>query len=400
MEQENCYSITQINELVKSVFDNIPLFNKLMIKGEISNYRGKNKSGHLYFSLKDDKCVISAVMFKFDTYNLDFEPKNGDEVIVTGSISSYPPSGTYQVICRSMSLYGKGLQLLKKQALKEKLYKQGIFDKEHKLNIPSFPEKIAIITGKNSAAAKDFEFNLNRRFPLANIDIFYSLVQGEEAPKDLIKNLNSAIKSNPHLIIIGRGGGSEDDLSAFDDEELVLAIYKANIPIISAVGHEINQSLCDLVADAYASTPTGACEIAVPDINDVITDIKQTQSYLQSAMKRIIANKEKELLLLSKSTCLLNIQNIFTLYHQKLDSYKEKINNALIYKINNVQNEFNHLVKTLDLVNPQNILKKGFSITYSNDGKILKDMSKIKVGDTIKTKVVDGEIVSNVKEIK
>lgn len=400
MELENCYSVTQINEIVKSVFDNIPLFNKLTLKGEISNYRGKNKSGHLYFSLKDEKSAISAVMFKYDTYNLDFEPKNGDEVIVTGSLSSYAPSGTYQIICRSISLYGKGLLLLKKQALKEKLFKMGIFDKEHKKNIPPFPQKIAIITGKNSAAAKDFEFNLNRRFPITKIDIFYSLVQGEEAPKDLIKNLNNAINSNPDLIIIGRGGGSEDDLNAFDNEELVLAIYNSNIPVISAVGHEINLSLCDLVADAYASTPTGACEIAVPDINDVILDLSQKENYLYTLINKVITKKENELLKLSKSKCLVDIQNIFILYHEKINNYKEKIQKSLNYKINNAINELNYKIKTLELVNPQNILKKGFSITYTSDGKIVKDISCVNENDAIKTKIGNGEIISTVKEIK
>ena len=400
MEMQNCYSVTQINELVKSVFDNIPLFNKITLKGEISNYRGRNKSGHLYFSLKDDKCSINAVIFKFDSYSLDFEPKNGDEVIVTGSISSYPPSGTYQIICRSMSLYGKGLQLLKKQALKEKLYKEGIFDASHKKEIPSFPENIAIITGKNSAAAKDFEFNLLRRFPLVNIKIFYSLVQGMEAPKDLIKNLSLAINSKPDVIIIGRGGGSEDDLEAFDNEELVLAIYKCNIPIISAVGHEINQSLCDLVADKYASTPTGACEIAVPDINDILEDLKQYNSLLKTSITRLISSKENALLRLKNEECLTNIENIFGIYQEKINAFKERLYSSLNYKINTCSKQIEYLAHSLELVNPTNILKKGFTITYLDNGKILKSIEDVHGDSIIKTKVADGIIKSIVKEKK
>ena len=195
MEKEAIYySISQINEYIKVLFDNTATLKNIYLKGEISNYRGRNKAGHIYFTLKDEKCSLNAVLFKYDSFSLDFEPKNGDEVLVFGSISSYPPSGTYQIICKNISLFGIGDSYLKKELLKKKLFQEGIFNSEHKKSLPLYPSKIAVITGKNSAAALDFEFNLKRRFPLVDVIIISSLVQGENAAKDLIKNLKEALE--------------------------------------------------------------------------------------------------------------------------------------------------------------------------------------------------------------
>ena len=297
MEKEVVYySISQINEYIKVLFDNTITLKGIYLKGEISNYKGRNKSGHIYFTLKDDKSSLNAVLFKYDSFSLNFEPKNGDEVLVYGSISSYPPSGTYQIICKSITPYGVGASFLKKEALKQKLFKEGIFDSEHKKKIPAFPMKIGIITAKNSAAALDFDFNIKRRFPLVETIFYFSLVQGENAAADLIKNLTKADNDNLDLLIIGRGGGASEDLSAFDDENLVRCIYNLKTPIISAVGHEINQSLCDLVSDKYASTPTGAAEMAVPDVEDILTDLRQQKSYLDSLLMSKIAVLENKIL--------------------------------------------------------------------------------------------------------
>ena len=281
---ENSISISEVNEYIKEIFDNSLGLQNIILRGEISNFNGVNRSGHIYFTLKDDKSSIKAVIFKYDVQFLDFDPKDGDNVFAIGSISSYPPNGTYQIIIKRMMSNGDGDILLKKELLRKKLDKEGLFDADHKLPLPKFPIRIAVITGLNSAAAKDIEVNILRRFPLCTITQFNSLVQGQEAAKDLINQINLSSESNPDLIIIARGGGSIEDLSAFDDEDLVRTIYICKIPIISAVGHEINKTFCDFVADGYASTPTGAAELAVPDCIDILEEIKQDKYLIDSVV--------------------------------------------------------------------------------------------------------------------
>lgn len=401
MEKEIVYySISQINEYIKVLFDNTTTLKGIYLKGEISNYKGRNKSGHIYFTLKDEKSSISAVLFKFDSYHLNFEPKNGDDVIVYGSISSYPPSGTYQIICKNITLNGLGNNFLKKELLKQKLFKEGLFDEEHKKDLPKYPLSIAVITGKNSAAALDFEYNLNRRFPLARVTLIPSLVQGDNAAADLIKNLKITDDKLYDLIIIGRGGGASEDLSAFDDEQLVRTIYNLKTPIISAVGHEINKSLCDLVADAYASTPTGAAELAVPNIDDIISDVKQLKGYLDTLINSKISAVENELLKYKNKKYFQNIDNIYDNYFIKLNSFKNVLDIKINKIINNCETKINNFSSMINIANPNNILKKGYSIVTNENGDLLNGISSLKVDDMINIKMADGEASASVKEVK
>lgn len=397
MEKELVYySISQVNEYIKVLFDNTITLKNIYLKGEISNYKGRNKSGHIYFTLKDDKCSINAVLFKYDTFSLDFEPKNGDEVLVLGSISSYPPSGTYQIICKNVSLFGVGDSYLKKELLKKKLFQEGIFNIEHKKQIPSCPINIGIITGKNSAAALDFEFNLKRRFPLANVTIIPSLVQGENAAQDLIKNLTLADEKSYDLLIIGRGGGASEDLSAFDDEGLVRCIYNLKTPIISAVGHEINQTLCDLVADKYASTPTGAAEIAVPNIEDVLYDLSQTKNYLESLINSKITNLENRILKIKNLKYFQNIEGIYETYSNKISSLKDLLNLKISNYLDNFQKKIDLEKRSLELLNPNNLLKKGYSIVTDKDGRVVSSLDNVNIDDSLNIKISDGKILTKV----
>ncbi len=397
MEKELVYySISQVNEYIKVLFDNTITLKNIYLKGEISNYKGRNKSGHIYFTLKDDKCSINAVLFKYDTFSLDFEPKNGDEVLVLGSISSYPPSGTYQIICKNVSLFGVGDSYLKKELLKKKLFQEGIFNIEHKKQIPSYPINIGIITGKNSAAALDFEFNLKRRFPLANVTIIPSLVQGENAAQDLIKNLTLADEKSYDLLIIGRGGGASEDLSAFDDESLVRCIYNLKTPIISAVGHEINQTLCDLVADKYASTPTGAAEIAVPNIEDVLYDLSQTKNYLESLINSKITNLENRILKIKNLKYFQNIEGIYETYSNKISSLKDLLNLKISNYLDNFQKKIDLEKRSLELLNPNNLLKKGYSIVTDKDGRVVSSLDNVNIDDSLNIKISDGKILTKV----
>lgn len=397
MEKELVYySISQVNEYIKVLFDNTITLKNIYLKGEISNYKGRNKSGHIYFTLKDDKCSINAVLFKYDSFSLDFEPKNGDEVLVLGSISSYPPSGTYQIICKNVSLFGVGDSYLKKELLKKKLFQEGFFNIEHKKQIPSYPINIGIITGKNSAAALDFEFNLKRRFPLVNVTIIPSLVQGENAAQDLIKNLTVADEKSYDLLIIGRGGGASEDLSAFDDEGLVRCIYNLKTPIISAVGHEINQTLCDLVADKYASTPTGAAEIAVPNIEDVLYDLSQTKNYLESLINSKITNLENRILKIKNLKYFQNIEAIYETYSNKISSLKDLLNLKISNYLDNVQKKIDLEKRSLELLNPNNLLKKGYSIVTDKDGKVVSSLDNVNIDDSLNIKISDGKILTKV----
>lgn len=397
MEKELVYySISQVNEYIKVLFDNTITLKNIYLKGEISNYKGRNKSGHIYFTLKDDKCSINAVLFKYDTFSLDFEPKNGDEVLVLGSISSYTPSGTYQIICKNVSLFGVGDSYLKKELLKKKLFQEGIFNIEHKKQIPSYPINIGIITGKNSAAALDFEFNLKRRFPLANVTIIPSLVQGENAAQDLIKNLTLADEKSYDLLIIGRGGGASEDLSAFDDEGLVRCIYNLKTPIISAVGHEINQTLCDLVADKYASTPTGAAEIAVPNIEDVLYDLSQTKNYLESLINSKITNLENRILKIKNLKYFQNIEGIYETYSNKISSLKDLLNLKISNYLDNFQKKIDLEKRSLELLNPNNLLKKGYSIVTDKDGRVVSSLDNVNIDDSLNIKISDGKILTKV----
>ena len=398
MKIENCYSVSEINTIVKGIFK-YPLFQNITIKGEISNYRGRNKSGHIYFSLKDEKSVINVAIFRNDTYALNFEPKNGDFVYAFGDLSSYPPSGTYQLICKEMMLQGQGDLFLKKELLKEKLSKEGLFLEEHKKELPKYPESITIITGKNSAAAKDFEFNINRRYPISKVTTYYTLVQGHDAPREIIKALHEAENSNPDVIILGRGGGSSDDLIAFDDENLVREVYNCKIPIITAIGHEINLSLCDLVADKHASTPTGAAELAVPNIEDVLKNLFQIGSYSYSLIKNKLSTFESRLSTIKSKKCFADVEYVFEDRINFLQNTKITINSLINTCLDKNLKRIEILSTKLHLVNPSNILDKGYSLLFTKDGEVVKEINELKNGDDILIKTRGGKIIVKVEEV-
>ena len=299
--EELCLTVSTFNELLKAKFDEDPDLQNVYLRGELSNFR-VYPSGHAYFSLKDEKSVVSALMWASSVRYLSFVPKDGDEVMIHGSCSVYPASGKYQIYVNHMELFGEGNELLRLKKLAKKLQAEGLFDESRKRKMPTFPNKIGLITAKGSAAVKDMITNIEKRWPLVEIVVFPSLVQGAEAPKDLLRALSLAQKEDLDILIIGRGGGSSEDLSAFNDEALVRALSKSRCPTISAVGHEIDVSLTDYVADLRVSTPTGAAIAAVPDKNVV-------REQLDASLERLIAsvstriNRSKDNLS-STSNCL------------------------------------------------------------------------------------------------
>lgn len=400
MGNDEYLTVSQINDVIHDLFLGIPYFQNISLRGEIINFKGANRSGHYYFSLKDSKSVIQAVVFKFDSFNLDMNLKNGDDVIVKGNISSYSPSGTYQIIIKEISLFGVGNLLLEREKLKEKLTKLGYFDEEHKKEIPQYAENIAIITGKNSAAKVDFEFNILRRYPVCNITFYECLVQGEKAISDIVSSIELADKNNFDIIIIGRGGGSSDDLSAFDSEEVVKAIYDCKTPVISAVGHEINKTFSDFVADKYASTPTGACEIAVPNYIEILSNINFVYKNIIDSVKHKIISTELKVSNLKNLKAFSNASYIYDERINYVNDLKKRIEDGIKNKINLLSNQINMSKKIIFDFNPKNLLKKGYSILKDENGNIIKEVNDLKKNDKINIKLYKGVIKAQVEEVK
>jgi exodeoxyribonuclease VII large subunit len=290
-------SVTEINTLLKAKFEEDDDLHGLFIQGEISSW--KSYPNATYFDLKDDKSVLSCILWGTASLYLPFEPKIGDLVLVRGDLSVYPPRGRYSLMCSSIELAGLGNQLLALEALKKKLQSEGLFDESRKRAIPKFPKAIGIIVGKGSAAEADLLKNLNRRWPISELYFFPSLVQGKEAPKDLLRALKLALSYPLDTLIIARGGGSNEDLSAFNDETLVRAVAFSPVPTISAVGHESDTTLIDYVSDLRVSTPTGAAEAATPNQIDVLNGILQEGERLQNALLAEMASLSTRLEALS-----------------------------------------------------------------------------------------------------
>ena len=376
--KSHVFNVTEINQLIKDVFESSPYFKNISIKGEISNWKGRNISGHIYFSLKDNQSTIKCVMFKYDALYLKEDIKDGDKVTLYGSISVYTPSGSYQFIVKRIEKEGLGDILLRKKLLIEKLNKEGLFNIEHKKEIPEFPNQIGIIVGKNSAAAKDLEFNISRRWPLAKITFYYSLVQGELASKDIISKLEIADNDNNDVLILARGGGSIEDLSAFDDESLARFVYALKTPLISAVGHEINKSIVDLVSDKYASTPTGAAEIAVPNKEEILDDLNQEQNYINSLVLNYYNKLQSALNILINNKNITSIDSIQETLFSKINLLEQKIqtNGNMYYE--KISSNLTLKEKIINTLNPYNILDKGYSIIRNDKGNVISESTKLK----------------------
>ena len=369
-------TVTEINSFIKAVLTSEEKLKFIRIKGEISNFK-PYPSGHLYFSLKDESSVISAVMFNNYARKINFVPKNGDEVVVLASIDDYVPRGSYNLTVFEMEPLGLGQQLVELEKLKKQLASEGLFDQSRKRKINIFPRKIGVITAPNGAAVRDIVTNLKRRYPIVDIYIFPSLVQGEQAPKELLKAFEKSQEYDLDTLIIGRGGGASEDLSAFNDENLVRAIANSKMPVIAAVGHEIDSTLVDFVADARASTPTGAAELATVDRREIEQTLDYSALHMEDALYHIIDR-----------------------VHEELSSLEEDMDKAIANHVKKNREEFNHLKRQLEILSPRNVMKRGYSITTDTNGKVIKDISSIKNNDKIITNLYNGVVISNVEETK
>lgn len=436
-------SVTAITKYIKYKFDQDPHLLNVFIKGEISNFK-RHSSGHLYFALKDDKGVLSAMMFKSSANQLSFNPKEGDQVLVEGRIGVYESRGAYQIYVQSMQLDGVGLLYEKFEALKKELAEKGYFDQEHKLSIPKYPKKIAVLTASTGAAIRDICSTLDKRYPLAEQVLMSTLVQGKGAKDNIINNIKEADSMGVDVIIVGRGGGSIEDLWSFNEREVVEAIYHCKTPVISAVGHETDTTLSDFVSDVRAATPTQAAVIATPDINALYQLISNARQYLTKHITQTIQQDKHKLKQLSsyyklKTPSLLydqetqkldelqkqltrNLEQTVTRNNHKLDILQNKLRITTIYnKTFQFRQDFNRLnmlqtqlvnriisqkkqvltskLAQLDALSPTQIMLRGYSIIEKND-KIITSKNDLKIDDDITINLKDGKINANVKEIR
>lgn len=409
-------TVTDINNYIKNIVDGDFFLSNVTLKGEISNLKFHTR-GHLYFSLKDENSKINAVMFNYKNLGLNFIPKDGMNVIVKGKVSVFTTGGSYQITVSNMKEDGIGNLYILFEELKRRLEREGLFSPEHKKKLPRIPKKVGVITASTGAAVKDIISTINRRFPLTEIILFPTLVQGVGAKENIVKMINEANESDVDVIILGRGGGSIEDLWAFNEEIVARAIYNSNKPIVSAVGHEIDFTISDFVSDMRAPTPTGAAELVVPSKVEI-------QSYLNDYKGRIISVINKKIKSYTdtfsklKSTYILkNPISMYEIDEQKLDNMLEKLGSIMTYKLEREKSKLNNLSKMispnmlnrldkekiklenietkLNLLNPENILKKGYSLTLV-EGKIVKSINSVKKGSIIDTKFSDGIIKSEV----
>lgn len=416
---KNYITISALNRYLKFKFDEDIYLQDIYLKGEISNFKPHTR-GHYYFTLKDEESRINAVMFASGTKNLKFRPSDGMRVLVRGKISVYPSSGSYQIYVSDMDEDGLGNLYVAFEQLKEKLSKEGLFDK--KRPIPKIPKRVGIITAPTGAAIRDILTTIKRRFPLCETILFPALVQGTGAKEDIARKIEIANSYDIDVLIVGRGGGSIEDLWAFNEEIVARAIYNSRVPTISAVGHEIDFTIADFVADLRAPTPTAAAELAVPNRVEVMSYLDNMRGKLGSFILNLLSQKRKEINNLRNSYVLVKPSYIYEIKEQNLDNLIDRLNNSMnsiveinrvrlfksisSYILSNPETIFKYkriglenMINKLEVLNPLNTLKRGYSIVKM-DGKVISDASAVKRDSEIDVQFKNGVVKSKVIEIE
>ncbi len=388
-------SVTTLVRYLKNKLDSDEALRSVQVSGELSNFR-KTSSGHLYFTLKDENSAISCVMFKSKAYSLSFVPENGNKVICSGSISMFEASGSLQLYVNTLKLDGIGDLYRQYEELKNKLFNEGLFDDDHKKEIPTlYPSKVAVLCGKDSAAMSDIKIQFNRRWPLCEVDYYPVIVQGGEGPSSMIKTLKDIDTLGYEIIVLARGGGSFEDLFCFNDERLVRTIYDLNTFIITGVGHQQDFTLVDFVSDRRAPTPTGAIEMITPNIDDALVSIDDLSYRLNKSIDLLITNNKDKLiqlsnnkyfkdpsLLVDKVSLLLDYKiERLKCFSNKLDNYQLQIDKEvdrmgllLDIKLNKKRNELDRLNGLLKAYSCENTLKRGYALVYKDNKLINKDI--------------------------
>ena len=383
-------TVSQLNGYVKSVLEGDQHLKSVFISGEISNFTNHYSSGHFYLTLKDEKSSVKAVMFKWSAQKVAFTPQNGMKVICHGKVSLFERDGSYQFYIDDMQPDGVGALLLAYEQLKQKLLDAGLFDSEHKRKIPAFPSKIGVVTSATGAALQDIINVLSRRYPIGELIVYPALVQGEGAPESLIKAVRYANeKADVDLLIIGRGGGSIEDLWAFNNEKLAYEIFDSNIPVISAVGHEIDYTICDFVADLRAPTPSAAAELAVPDISEITVHLSGLSSILAHKCNAIIKDNENKVRLIGSSGVFSSPLSYIDNISERVDFFEQCISSKQSEIIDNNFNKLSVLAAKIDATSPLKTLSRGYSIAQT-ENKVIKSVDVLEKGMNFSLILSDG----------
>lgn len=413
-------TVSALTAYLKHKFVADPYLKKVYVTGEISNFR--QRSGHQYFKIKDEQAVLSVTMFKTAFNRLKFRLEPGMKVNIVGHLDLYAPNGSYSLIIDSLEPDGVGALYQAYEQLKNKLEQEGLFN-TRQAPVPRFPKKIAVITSPSGAVIRDIMTTVNRRYPIAQLVLYPAVVQGNGAVPSLSKQIDAVNQANDYdVLIIGRGGGSIEDLWAFNDESLVRQLLTVNIPIISSVGHETDTTIADFIADKRAATPTAAAELATPvPLADLWLSIQQAQQQLVTILQREITQRENYLARLQKSYVLTNPERLYEGYLQRLDMAQDKLvramtlkierpnqqlqnlvprlNQSMNYEMTQAEQHFKHVIASLQLVSPLAILSRGYSVTRK-DATVIHQLNQVAVKDEITVQLSDGEIVAQVTEKK
>ncbi len=390
------YSVTQVNQHIKALLDQDQTLTALYVRGEVSNYKAY-PSGHHYFSLKDAEGAIRCVMFRREAMSLRFRPENGMKVLAFGRVAVFPRDGQYQLYCSSLTPDGVGDLHVAFEQLKQKLYQEGLFDPAHKQPIPRFPERIALITSPAGAAVRDMLRILGARWPLAEVRIIPVRVQGAEAPGELSAAIAWAnLHQAADLIITGRGGGSMEDLWAFNEETVARAIYASRIPVISAVGHEPDVTIADFVADLRAATPSNAAELAVPDRNELRAGLEQLRGRLGRGMCRQLEREREALERARRCRALAAPMGYVDDKRMLLDYQREKLAHGLRSALGRERERFVRQAAALDALSPLKVLCRGYGIPRREDGTVLRSAREINPGEQLELRMADGTLACRV----
>lgn len=393
-------SVSQINEYIKRIMDSDVLLNNVAIKGEVSNYK-LYPSGHHYFTLKDEGGALRCVLFKGNAMRLRFRPENGMKVIAIGKISVFPRDGAYQLYCTSLTMDGIGDLYAAFEQLKTRLAAQGLFDPAHKKKLPQFPGTIGIVTSAAGAAVHDMLRILKKRYPLTKVLLLPVRVQGVEAPAEIA----AAIAYANHfklcdLLIVGRGGGSIEDLWAFNEEVVARAIYASEIPVISAVGHEPDVTISDFVADLRAATPSNAAELAVPDRDALVQTLDSMAGSMAAAMERQLKAARRQLSVLSDSAALKSADGYLLQRRKSLEILQNRIISAQNHNIHRSKQRYIGLTAKLDAMSPLKVLTRGYAMTQDGSGNVVRSVKQVAAGDRITVSLSDGQLDAQIAEVK
>ena len=395
---QNILSITQLNEYIRGRMDADPMLAQVAVRGEISNYK-LYPSGHHYFTLKDESSALRCVMFKGNALRLRFRPENGMKVIAMGKVSVFPRDGAYQLYCTAMSMDGVGDLYAAFEQLKKKLAAQGLFDPAHKKPLPKYPGTIGIITSSAGAAVHDMLRILRKRYPLTNDRLLPVRVQGAEAPGEIAAAIAYANRYKlADLLIVGRGGGSIEDLWAFNDERVAYAIFQSQIPVISAVGHEPDVTISDYVADFRAATPSNAAELAVPDQDALRQSLDAISAGMATALNRQLKAAQQHLTVLSQSPALRSPTGYIEQRGKSLELLKNRLIVAQTRNITQKNQRYIAAVSKLDAMSPLKVLTRGYSMAQTEGGQVLRSVQQVELGERIRISLSDGSLSATVME--